>query len=128
MRISDWSSDVCSSDLLAWVHSQSFGADETWTATIPKVSPLARGVRIDRWLSSIPPIPRLGKAAEYEEVDHWAQLDYLVPGVFHFYNALYPAGTAATYNGEAPPKEIGRAHVGTPVTNAHLVLRLLLQK
>src|SRR3546814_6195069 len=33
---------------LAWVHSQSFGADETWTATIPKVSPLARGVRIDR--------------------------------------------------------------------------------
>lgn len=90
---------------LAWVHSQSFGADETWTATIPKVSPLARGVRIDRWLSSIPPIPRLGKAAEYEEVDHWAQLDYLVPGVFHFYNALYPAGTAAKYNGEAPPKD-----------------------
>src|SRR3546814_7551331 len=26
------------------------------------------------------------------------------------------------------PVEIGRAHVGTPVTNAHLVCRLLLEK
>lgn len=90
---------------LAWVHSQSFGADETWTGTLPKVSPIGRGVRIDRWLRTIPPIPRLGKAAEHEKVDHWAQLDYLVPGVFHFYNALYPAGTAEKYGGEAPPKD-----------------------
>src|SRR3546814_2241730 len=28
----------------------------------------------------------------------------------------------------ARPQEIGRAHVGTPVTNAHIVCRLLLEK
>lgn len=88
---------------LAWVHSQSFGADRNWTETLPKVSPLGRGVRIDRWLRDIAPIPPLGKAAGFQAVDHWAQLDYLVPGVFHFYNALYPVGTADRYGGVAPP-------------------------
>ena len=90
---------------LAWVHRESFGADESWSSTFPKVSPLDRGVRIDRWLQSVPPIPPLGKAAGQGAVDHWAQLDYLVPGVFHFYNALYPAGTASKYGGEAPSKD-----------------------
>src|SRR3546814_9775317 len=33
---------------------------------------------------------------------------------------------AGEYRGNA--EEIGRAHVGTPVTNAHLVCRLLLEK
>src|SRR3546814_10443666 len=31
-------------------------------------------------------------------------------------------------HGERRPAEIGRAHVWTPVTNAHLVFRLLLEK
>src|SRR3546814_6667472 len=46
-----------------------------------------------------------------------------------------PAGTCASDSSCAPwmdeePKkeEIGRAHVRTPVTNAHLVCRLLLEK
>jgi vanillate O-demethylase monooxygenase subunit len=90
---------------LAWVHSQSFGADETWTNTLPQVSPIARGIRINRWLKGIPPIPKLGKAATYDRVDHWAQLDYLVPGIFHFYNALYPVGTADAYENGEPPKD-----------------------
>lgn len=90
---------------LTWVHSASFGTDETWSTTMPQVSPLPRGVRINRWLRSIPPIPGLGKAAEYERVDHWAQLDYLVPGIFHFYNGMYPAGTADRYQGDEPDRD-----------------------
>jgi vanillate O-demethylase monooxygenase subunit len=90
---------------LAWVHSNSFGADESWSSTLPEVTPLARGVRINRWLKSIPSIPPLGKAATVDAVDHWAQLDYLVPGVFHFYNAMYPVGTAEKYQGQQPDKD-----------------------
>src|SRR3546814_5710526 len=37
------------------------------------------------------------------------------------------AGACATVGPDHPP-EIGRAHVWTPVTNAHLVCRLLLEK
>src|SRR3546814_6292558 len=35
---------------------------------------------------------------------------------------------AVRHAGIAVPREIGRAHVRTPVTNAHLVCRLLLEK
>jgi phenylpropionate dioxygenase-like ring-hydroxylating dioxygenase large terminal subunit len=90
---------------LAWVHAQSFGADESWTNSTPKVSAIEHGVRMDRWIRNIPPIPPLGKAASHERVDHWTQLDYLVPGVFHFYNALYPAGHAEKLGGEPPAKD-----------------------
>src|SRR3546814_2323064 len=42
-----------------------------------------------------------------------------------FYNSLFR--TLLTYMMENPNK-IGRAHVRTPVTNAHIVCRLLLEK
>jgi phenylpropionate dioxygenase-like ring-hydroxylating dioxygenase large terminal subunit len=90
---------------LAWVHKDSFGADQTWTNTIPDVTPIKYGVRINRWLRSIPPIPPLGKAAGVERVDHWAQLDYLVPGVFSFYNSMWPVGTADSYESKEPSKD-----------------------
>src|SRR3546814_5772102 len=38
------------------------------------------------------------------------------------------AGLPVTLVYDAEGKEIGRAHVRTPVTNAHLVCRLLLEK
>lgn len=89
---------------LTWVHSASFGADNQWLNILPKVSSLPRGVRITRWLPGISPIPPLGKAAEQKKVDHWAELEYHVPGIFHFYNAEYPVGTAEKYQGGAPDK------------------------
>lgn len=90
---------------LAWVHVASFGADKTWTDTIPEVTPLHNGVRINRWLRNIAPIPPLGGAASLERCDQWAQLDYYVPGVFSFYNAIYPIGTAEKYAGGEPKKD-----------------------
>src|SRR3546814_2171407 len=36
-------------------------------------------------------------------------------------------GQAVSVRGYGPPVQIGRAHVWTPVTNAHLVCRLLLE-
>lgn len=90
---------------LSWVHCNSFGADETWTETIPEITPLPNGVRLNRWLRNIPPIPPLGKAADHARVDHWAQLDYYVPGVFSFYNSMFPTGTADKYANAEPDKD-----------------------
>lgn len=89
---------------LSWVHIQSFGADSSWSNTPPEITPLPRGVRFNRWLRNIAPIPPLGKAAAHESVDHWTSLEYHVPGIFHFYNALYPAGTADRYSGQEPDR------------------------
>src|SRR3546814_4915051 len=74
MRISDWSSDVCSSDLL-----RRRAAEATLRTDHQRGWPVAAA----RYRRSVCPLPRA---------------------------------------------EIGRAHVLTPVTNAHLVCRLLLEK
>src|SRR3546814_5309938 len=50
-------------------------------------------------------------------LDHPSSGRYLVEG-----------RDVATLDDEAGSDQIGRAHVGTPVTNAHLVCRLLLEK
>src|SRR3546814_5370452 len=112
MRISDWSSDLCSSDLL--------GRQRMWL--IPRRTnglgsgriPLPQPVRdaLVRWYA--------GKGSRHDEEagimlvqqarigEKWIACDCL-------------------QSGESPPllTQIGSAHVSTPVTNAHLVCRLL---
>lgn len=87
---------------LTYVHSESFGADEAWSRNRPRVETLPNGVRSSRWIENSPPIPPLGKAAEHDRVDIWTTYDFVIPGVFLLYTAMYPAGTAAAY-GAAPP-------------------------
>src|SRR3546814_3940530 len=107
MRISDWSSDVCSSDL--------------WERESPKPSRS----------SPNPPISRNGpgRASASRHVDR------ACGGRVGHRAILSPsirAPARAPVRRAVPPpaashREIGRAHV-TPVTNAHLVCRLLLEK
>lgn len=92
---------------LGYVHTQSFGSDEQWAQKAPTITQLDRGIRMSRWLTSVPPIPPLGEASKHEAVDHWASYDFLVPGVLIFYNALYPVGTAAKANNEPPTEALG---------------------
>jgi phenylpropionate dioxygenase-like ring-hydroxylating dioxygenase large terminal subunit len=87
---------------LTYVHAKSFNADDQWAEKRPKVTTLDRGVRFERWLENTPPIPPLGGAAGHDKVDHWATYDYVVPGLFLFYNALYPVGTAQRCAFESP--------------------------
>src|SRR3546814_8933854 len=52
---------------------------------------------------------------------------YIAPTLGSYYNdTARNTNSRQLYNGLGV--EIGRAHVGTPVTNAHLVCRLLLEK
>src|SRR3546814_7433563 len=91
MRISDWSSDVCSSDLFCNAFAQRIGDEGRDVATILEMVALTR-------LECL-----IGSAAE-----------------------MRMALTQAVHHARQR-REVGRAHVSTPMTNAHLVCRLLLE-
>ncbi|RKF15476.1 aromatic ring-hydroxylating dioxygenase subunit alpha [Altericroceibacterium spongiae] len=79
---------------LTYVHSNSFGADEAWSVNRPVVETLPNGVRNSRWIVNTPPVPPLGKAAGLDRVDIWTSYDFIIPGVFLLYTAIYQKGTA----------------------------------
>src|SRR3546814_9746330 len=110
MRISDWSSDVCSSDLLATFRDRHADVD----------------LRISARQSLV------GRARGEND-----QGSHLLDGgdiAIRFGNGDYPGYvthklfTSYSLPMCSPRLQIGRAHVCTPVTNAHLVCRLLLEK
>src|SRR3546814_2938086 len=102
MRISDWSSDVCSSDLIGIPTTANIGDGRIYTV---------------EGRVAIRPAPRL-------------TLDGSI--IYNDSRLSRPAQflRLLSYEGQSLslPNEIGRAHVCTPVTNAHLVCRLLLEK
>src|SRR3546814_1634043 len=102
MRISDWSSDVCSSDLDVGAH------------------PVAGAKRFPRQ-AFVAPHQRLCTP----EIDgHVAELVALDDAVHHLADAVLVFVVLSLALGFA--HQIGRAHVRNPVTNAHIVCRLLL--
>src|SRR3546814_1164044 len=109
MRISDWSSDVCSSDLTALV------IDAKTLRFFESAGDLAR-VR-DRSANRI--VADFKFSGEGETWDRLMLLG-LSGGGKTLVRRDYGEGAAA--------EQIGRAHVCTPVPNAHIVCRLLLEK
>ncbi|WP_311267701.1 aromatic ring-hydroxylating dioxygenase subunit alpha [Sphingobium sp. WCS2017Hpa-17] len=87
---------------LTYVHAASFGADAAWSRNRPRIERIAEGVRSSRWIEDSPPIPPLGEAARHDRVDIWTSYDFVLPGVFLLYTAMYPAGTAQACKGAAP--------------------------
>src|SRR3546814_7955077 len=126
MRISDWSSDVCSSDLFFGRIGDLVGRKNTFLVTmgLMGLSTFAVGF--------LPSYASIGIAAPIILVTLRLLQGLAVGGEY---------GGAATYVAEHAPDgkrgfftsfiqttEIGRAHVRTPITNAHHVCRLLLEK
>src|SRR3546814_3079072 len=101
MRISDWSSDVCSSDLAG-------------EARVPVArDDLAPDDRDRRGTKlRVERLGQLERGQRLFDVDMRAHRDGMNAGV----------------GAPGAEHQIGRAHVCTPVTNAHLVCRLLLEK
>src|SRR3546814_1502231 len=95
MRISDWSSDVCSSDLLGRI-----GEHAALDPLQQPVGLIAGKIRLEAQAA------RAGLLAQ--------RLGLVALGIV--------VGESRVL------VQIGRAHVCTPVTNAHLVCRLLLEK
>src|SRR3546814_6040995 len=106
MRISDWSSDVCSSDL----HAAGRGAVPVDALALAPI-----GGRCHVGL----PFDDVADVAEQPGIENGVDRRAVVAGAV--VQALHP-GVPGRWI------EIGRAHVCTPVTNAHLVCRLLLAK
>src|SRR3546814_6684132 len=110
MRISDWSSDVCSSDL-----------DRTLLA-MPEV-----GIGLFPDVGGTYFLPRLpGRLGLFLALTGW-RLN-AADAIFCGLATDYVPSERMDALAEAFAEQIGRAHVCTPVTNAHLVCRLLLEK
>src|SRR3546814_1809978 len=135
MRISDWSSDVCSSDLLPRARpafQRLLAADGRLDAV--------KHIEIDEGLHAVPlreavdePLAMLIDAA-WQVVCH-ADVERAIGPAGKTIDVVRHAPQLAPLrpSGSSLPKhsdvaQIGRAHVRTPVTNAHLVCRLLLEK
>lgn len=87
---------------LAFVHANSFGADEAWSSIPARVEPIAGGVRTSRWIRNSAPTPPVGALANLASVDMWTSYDFMMPGIFLLYTAAFPAGSADSFGGGAP--------------------------
>lgn len=86
---------------LSYVHANSFGAGPEFASKPPRITPLTRGVRVERWITGT-----LGASNRKSEVpiDSWQTYDFLIPGVLLMWSANYPAGTAAALDHQRPEK------------------------
>jgi phenylpropionate dioxygenase-like ring-hydroxylating dioxygenase large terminal subunit len=87
---------------LSYVHINSFGANEEWAYQRPKVTPLAHGVRVERWLVDTAGTSRLSYKAPGER---YSRYDFLLPGVLLMTGGVFPIGTMERLGAEAPDLE-----------------------
>src|SRR3546814_5124407 len=119
MRISDWSSDVCSSDLRA-----PGGVAHYMGGAVEGTGRLRQGVG-----AAIVAILGHVEKADRQQQRHGHQQEYdqAAPRPTRQGSRLEGFVLTTFVHSPSPdPRKIGRAHVSTPVTNAHLVCRLLL--
>lgn len=85
---------------LSFVHAQSFGANELFASAQTTVTPIERGVRIDRWAKNQPP---LGMVDSPDRFDAYLNYDYLVPGILTLTSTIFPPGTFERIGYVDPP-------------------------
>src|SRR3546814_6146023 len=123
MRISDWSSDVCSSDL-----DEAIRIDVDLRQHDALVG-IVGGDLFEHGGELLARPAPFGPEIQDDEAGH-RRLDDVAPERLDGF--LFLRVQAQCGHGMSPRsqrgKQIGRAHVCTPVTNAHLVCRLLLEK
>jgi vanillate O-demethylase monooxygenase subunit len=93
---------------LAYVHAKSFGVPEDYAYDRPKVIPLPRGVRFERWTFDQSPLP--GQPAT-NPVERFSTYDFLLPGVLLMTGGNFPMGTAAACNNGVPDMALAESGV-----------------
>src|SRR3546814_4880591 len=132
MRSSDWSSDVCSSDLRTYLMVY---ADPTQPDAYSRAQ--RRLLDLRGRLRRPVEIPYSHASMQTDEQRDFKKDDYLA-AVRRAKEYIAAGDLMQVQVGQVISKpfrdaplslyQIGRAHVWTPVTNAHLVCRLLLEK
>src|SRR3546814_7289448 len=122
MRISDWSSDVCSSDLEPTVRRTNA------RARAPDTPGQRRRARFDT--TAAPRAPYVAPASSFLSLSiarsSLHQGSRRSGKVFILLHVFAGVGHVDRHRDALPASEIGRAHVCTPVTNSPLLCRLTL--
>src|SRR3546814_2145345 len=113
MRIIDWSSDVCSSDLY------DFGSVGLTSAT--SYLRYSNKSLVDYTVVGLPAGTLTDRISSNKVFTQEASLNSTGSGDWRWSVGVF-------YRHDKDGLEIGRAHVCTPVTNANIVCRLLLQQ
>ncbi len=92
---------------LTFVHANSFGAGSAFADSTPKITPLPRGVRFERWVENA----RSPAGLQNPPVDRWSSYDFLIPGVLLMWSGSFDLGTAAACNHERPDYDKAQAGV-----------------
>src|SRR3546814_8344556 len=130
MRISDWSSDVCSSDLPVTLQQARLMtvAGRRSVASVPLldrglpvgVLTLERGIDEEEFDARDLLIAETIAALAAPTIAHKQREERRIGGRIRRHSL---DGAKALFGPRRPQAQIGRAHVSTPVTNAHLVCR-----
>src|SRR3546814_7957183 len=133
MRISDWSSDVCSSDLLKWVEQTAIrvklldkdGAPLRHLRRVLKMSELVKRQPPGHWVQT-ERAAHEAWASLIEKAPKAAQLMHILTARVGEHNAVVIsqktlAALMKCSRRTVQRAEIGRAHVSTTVTIAHIV-------
>src|SRR3546814_1188135 len=130
MRISDWSSDLCSSDLIAKKSASTFSSIGKPSVFVHAAEASHGDLGLVQANCAVLILSNSGETSELSDLIHYCQ----VHGIITIALTANPNSTLArnatatiAYGkvAEVCPK-IGRAHVCTPVTNAQLGGRHLL--
>lgn len=85
---------------LTYVHASSFQTGPEFAEVRPKVSPLERGVRVERWNENAQRPLRGGEG--HDIFDVWMRYDFLLPGVLLMESGNFPTGSAERFGFERP--------------------------
>jgi len=84
---------------LSYVHADSFQSGPEFAERTPRITPLPRGIRYERWLENT-----LGSSTRRTPVpmDNFMTYDFVVPGILLMRSGTFPVGTAAQCEHQAP--------------------------
>jgi vanillate O-demethylase monooxygenase subunit len=97
---------------LTFVHGDSFQAGPVFAQSLPKITPLERGIRYERWTENTHGTT-FPKSAELQ--DQYMAYDFLIPGILLMASATFPTGSAKKFNQGTP--DMGEASSGRRFTS-----------
>ncbi len=93
--------NLCDFSHLTYVHANSFQTGSDHAESLPRITPLERGVRFERWVRNVAARPGRSKD-DTEPTDNFGGYDFLVPGVLLMWSGSFPVGTADFYKDGTP--------------------------